>query len=572
MLLAFLIFVVLLSGLVAYSADTIARKAGRKHLRWFGLRPKTTALIVAVLSGMGISLFSVLAFGLLNRAAIRNIVQADQLRVELQQLKKDVAATNTDLKKVQQERDQANSRVQAALGQTASAQRGLQQAKGELQRTQAAQVRLRQEVARLQARTQQLAQLRQGLEAQAAKGQAALEQSRQALVSSQQREAAQSQRLGHLGQQLAALESRSVQAQQQAQAAEARAQQAEQKAQAHAQRVQQEAKRQAQQAQRRMAQLQAQTRQLEQGRAAMQGKLQTAQQELQRATQLRQAAQTERASAVHARDAAFNQRAELLRQWQQVRTQLAAATQQREAVRAEVASLRASVSNLNAQRNALQASLNSTRADLSRLEVDYSRTNSELSANRNLDLAYSRGELVYAGNVASVRNLPTFLVAVTAAAQKAGAKGNPAARLDSGQRAALESKLRGLNTSAFVQCRAAVNIAIGFPVDLTCDAKPQNLLYRRAQPITQASIELQRGSDALSAQVVDLSRSAVLALTSRGVPPEYITNQGLSDTERLDLLGKLAAQSGKTVTVKILPRSDVRVGGQVDLYAVVNGN
>jgi len=63
----FLPFVVVLSGVVAYAADTIAKKAGRKHLRWFGLRPKQTATIVAVLSGMAISAASLAAFLLLNR-------------------------------------------------------------------------------------------------------------------------------------------------------------------------------------------------------------------------------------------------------------------------------------------------------------------------------------------------------------------------------------------------------------------------------------------------------------------------------------------------------------------------
>ncbi|WP_027482126.1 DUF3084 domain-containing protein, partial [Deinococcus pimensis] len=91
MFLLFLGFVVFLSGVVAYSADTIARRVGRRHLRLFGLRPKTTALIVAVGAGMLISFVSVLAFGLANRQALRNIAQADRLRVELRDLKKEFA-------------------------------------------------------------------------------------------------------------------------------------------------------------------------------------------------------------------------------------------------------------------------------------------------------------------------------------------------------------------------------------------------------------------------------------------------------------------------------------------------
>ncbi len=124
MLLAFLAFVVLLAGFVAYAADNIARRAGRRHLRLFGLRPKTTALIVAVAAGMGISLASMLAFFALNRQAIRNIEQADLLRRELNTLKGDVKVVRSDLSKAQTERDAANARAEEAR---AAGQRAAQQ-------------------------------------------------------------------------------------------------------------------------------------------------------------------------------------------------------------------------------------------------------------------------------------------------------------------------------------------------------------------------------------------------------------------------------------------------------------
>uniref|UniRef100_UPI0011AF2415 DUF3084 domain-containing protein n=1 Tax=Deinococcus planocerae TaxID=1737569 RepID=UPI0011AF2415 len=90
MLWLFLPFVVILSGVVAYAADTIAKKVGRKHLRWFGLRPKSTALLVAVLSGMGISAASLAAFLLLNRNAVNTIAQADQLRPQVTALREEL--------------------------------------------------------------------------------------------------------------------------------------------------------------------------------------------------------------------------------------------------------------------------------------------------------------------------------------------------------------------------------------------------------------------------------------------------------------------------------------------------
>ena len=91
MLWLFLPFVVILSGVVAYAADTVAKKAGRAHLRWFGLRPKQTALIVAVLAGMGISAASLAAFLWLNSSAVNTIAQADQLRPQIEALKASAA-------------------------------------------------------------------------------------------------------------------------------------------------------------------------------------------------------------------------------------------------------------------------------------------------------------------------------------------------------------------------------------------------------------------------------------------------------------------------------------------------
>ncbi|MDL2345488.1 DUF3084 domain-containing protein, partial [Deinococcus sp. MIMF12] len=113
MLWLFLPFVVLLAGVVAYSADTIARKVGRKHLRLFGLRPKSTALLVAVLSGMGISAASLGAFLLLNRSAVNTIAQADQLRPQINALREEVEGVQAELGAAQRERDEARRAAEA---------------------------------------------------------------------------------------------------------------------------------------------------------------------------------------------------------------------------------------------------------------------------------------------------------------------------------------------------------------------------------------------------------------------------------------------------------------------------
>ena len=575
MLLGFLIFVVLLSGLVAYSADTIARRAGRRHLRLFGLRPKTTALIVAVASGMGISLASVLAYGVLNRTAITNIQQADRLRIELSQLKKDVKAVGADLTAAEQERDAANRRVLLSRRETAQAQTDLQSAESKLKTTQAARSQLAGEVSGLQARVTRLGQLQRDLQTQADASSQALAKSQTALSASRQREQEQALRLSLLGSQIVELDKRSSQSVIDARSAQARAEALQTQIQTL------EASR---------AKVQTQLKAAQTGRdqavserKAAQAQSQQAQASLKTAATARDAAIKAREEALQARDLAQAQQASLAAERDNLAAQRKTLLSQRDAaaqdlgrVRAELGTLQTMVGTLEGQRrslaaanDALRSSLSSAQANLSKLEVDYSRTNSELSASRNTDLIYSRNDLVYAGVVASVRNLPDFLKAVSAAAQKQGAGGTPAAQLPASALTALETKLRGLNTNTFVQCRAAVNVALGFPVDLSCDARPQSLLFRRGQIISQASINLQSGTEALSSQLTSLIRDAVFELTSRGVPPEYINDLGLSDTDRLDILGKLGAQSGSSATVALAARDDVRLGNRVDLYPLM---
>lgn len=103
---------VLLAGFIAYAGDEIGRRVGRKHIRLFGLRPKTTALVVAVGSGMLISLVSLLGFALLNRQAIRNITEADVLRRNLSTLQGDIEQATVQIGRTQKERDKAQADAQ----------------------------------------------------------------------------------------------------------------------------------------------------------------------------------------------------------------------------------------------------------------------------------------------------------------------------------------------------------------------------------------------------------------------------------------------------------------------------
>lgn len=565
-LLAFLAFVVLLAGFVAYAADNIARRAGRRHLRLFGLRPKTTALIVAVLAGMGISLTSMLAFFALNRQAIRNIEQADQLRVQLNGLKKDVVAVQGDLKNARAERDNANMRAeqarlasQQATAQLGQAQQALETAKEATGRltAQTSQLRvqtgqLKTQAQGLQTRVSRLNALRTELEAQALQNQKRLSTSQAELTRAQSRASGLDARLSTVQRQITLLDRQNALAQAQAKRAQTEAAQAQgrvndlqgQLAQLDAARL--DVTRQRDQAASQLGQVQAQLGQT-------QGQVRQAQAQIELTRTQAQQAKARASQAL---------------------SQLTSLTAQRDAVRQNLTSLQKTVAGLQAQslalkndNDTLRLSLSSSQADVKHLEDEYSRATSELSASRNTELSYSKNSIVYGGVVASVRSLDSFLESASTAATARGARGTPAARLAPVSRQVLEATLRGLNASTFVLCRASGNAAAGFAVDLSCDARPNVLLYTHGSVIRQATINLKGSDEALRGQLQDLIGDAVLDLTRRGVPVENVLNGGLNTASLYSLLTRLAERGGNTAVVGVMPRSDVKPSSQVDLYA-----
>lgn len=576
MLWLFLPFVVILSGVVAYAADTIAKKVGRKHVRWFGLRPKTTALLVAVLSGMGISAASLAAFLGLNRSAVNTIAQADQLRPQIEALRREVGTVQKDLSAVQQERDRARQDAQKlagerqqALEELQSAQTGLKTAQADLTAARTTQQGLEKKQAALQGRIETLTTLQKKLEAQAQAARQRVSASETALKASQTR--AQT-----LKDQLLTLQTSSAQALLDVQNAQQRSEEAQRRseeAQLKAQQVAQKAQARAQQAQLSAKQAQAQA---EAARQNAQQQISALSDQLALLKQSAQSAQAARDEAAAARDKALTQqkaaqqeRDRLVTQRDQLTAQRTQAMQERDRVQASLVTLKKQQAVLQGRNAEIAKQLDTARLALAQLRDDYRTANTELSVSRNVELAYQKNDLVYAGVVPSVRNLDTFLDFTAQAAEAHGAKGNDqgkATRLNSASRAMLETKLRGLNTSSFVLCRATQNSPTGFPVDLSCDARPNTVLFRAGQPIRSAMVTVD--GKTTQSQITEIVQDAVLELTSRGVPSDYINNQGLDVSQFASLLSQLNSRSGK-VMIAIAARDDVKPASRVDLYAVL---
>ncbi len=108
---AILLLLVLVAALVAYVGDQVAKRVGKRHWRFLGLRPRATATLVAVGTGVLIALGGFGTFFVLVKDARETILQADQVRQERNRLRSEVdrllsraAATLSETDRLKSER------------------------------------------------------------------------------------------------------------------------------------------------------------------------------------------------------------------------------------------------------------------------------------------------------------------------------------------------------------------------------------------------------------------------------------------------------------------------------------
>jgi uncharacterized protein (DUF3084 family) len=88
--------VAVLGGIIAYAGDVVGRRVGRKHLRLFGLRPKTTGLIFAVGSGVLVAFLTVGTVSLIARDTLETVSRAQEIRNERDQIKRDLESLQSE--------------------------------------------------------------------------------------------------------------------------------------------------------------------------------------------------------------------------------------------------------------------------------------------------------------------------------------------------------------------------------------------------------------------------------------------------------------------------------------------
>jgi len=109
---------ILVAALVAYVGDMVGRRVGRRHWRLFGLRPRATALLIAVSTGVLIALMAIATFFFIDTDARRTILEAEQVREERNQLRREVERLGGHVQELE-------ARAARALGKTERLEREL---------------------------------------------------------------------------------------------------------------------------------------------------------------------------------------------------------------------------------------------------------------------------------------------------------------------------------------------------------------------------------------------------------------------------------------------------------------
>ncbi|MEN9220220.1 MAG: DUF3084 domain-containing protein [Thermostichales cyanobacterium GMQP_bins_62] len=203
----FILYILVVSGVIAAIADRVGYRIGKLRWSWFNLRPRTTATLMTVLTGV---LISAVTLGLLfyfNRTLLHGLFnysrdisalqwQASIARQQLDLMQKSLEDVSeqrqealdrvaallqeqqqlvAEQAKLQQQRDEVSQRLEVATATLAETQAQLRQAAAQLQKIERQATQAQETIQTLAAQKQQLEQERASLQASLQEAEAELQ-------------------------------------------------------------------------------------------------------------------------------------------------------------------------------------------------------------------------------------------------------------------------------------------------------------------------------------------------------------------------------------------------------------
>ena len=106
-----IIIMAIVGGLIAYIADKMGSKIGKKRMSIFGLRPKHTSILLTVLSGVIISVVTIVVMAIASQSARTALFGMDKLQKELRQLNEDKIVAAEALSSAKGQVDEQNKLI-----------------------------------------------------------------------------------------------------------------------------------------------------------------------------------------------------------------------------------------------------------------------------------------------------------------------------------------------------------------------------------------------------------------------------------------------------------------------------
>ena len=146
--------ILILGGVIATVGDRIGTRVGKKRLSLFNLRPKKTAVLVTILTGIGISASTLASLFLVDEGLRKGVFELEDIQTDLTRKREQLEATATNLEITRRELADARKQQAQAQASLQAINRSLQAANIKQEKTQA---QLNQTI-KQQARTQALLQ------------------------------------------------------------------------------------------------------------------------------------------------------------------------------------------------------------------------------------------------------------------------------------------------------------------------------------------------------------------------------------------------------------------------------
>ena len=143
-----------MGGVIATVGDRIGTRVGKKRLSLFNLRPKKTAVLVTILTGIGISASTLASLFLVDEGLRKGVFELEDIQTDLRRKREQLEGTAQNLENTKNELEEARKQQAEAQKDLQTINRSLQAANTKQRKTQA---QLNQTI-KQQARTEALLQ------------------------------------------------------------------------------------------------------------------------------------------------------------------------------------------------------------------------------------------------------------------------------------------------------------------------------------------------------------------------------------------------------------------------------